>query len=64
MIPLIESGDSKLIVTSRPGATYDVAWRPGSIHYLGEDVSLNISGGGRVAFIFLLFKMLQSTSTT
>jgi hypothetical protein len=25
MIPLLESGDSKLIVTSRPGATYDVA---------------------------------------
>jgi len=59
VIPLIESGSPKITVTSRQGKTYDVAWRPGSIHYLGGDVSLNIEGGGRAVFVFLLFEMAK-----
>lgn len=59
VIPLLEFGGLKVTVTSRASTVYDVEWQPGSIHYLGGDVSLNISGGGRVVFIFLLFKMRQ-----
>jgi hypothetical protein len=57
VIPLLESGGPKIAIKNRAGRSYDVVWQPGSIHYLGGDISLGLSGIGRVVFIFLLFKM-------
>jgi len=57
VIPLVEIGRPRVTVRTRQGRTYDVAWHAGSIHYLGEDISLDMDKGGRVVFIFLLFKM-------
>ena len=57
MIPLLGFGTAKITVINRAGVKYDLVWQPGSIHYLGGDISLDIDGGGRVSFVFLLFKM-------
>lgn len=57
VIPLLEIGGPRITVRNRQGRTYDVAWHAGSIHYLGEDISLDMEKGGRVVFIFLLFQM-------
>jgi hypothetical protein len=57
VIPLLGFGTAKITVINRAGVKYDLVWQPGSIHYLGGDISLDIDGGGRVSFVFLLFKM-------
>jgi hypothetical protein len=57
VIPLLKMGSPKITVRNRKGKTYDVAWETGSIHYLGEDISLDMEKGGKVVFLFLLFKM-------
>ena len=57
VIPLLAIGSPKITVRNRKGRTYDVAWYEGSIHYLGEDMAVDMDQVGRVGFIFLLFKM-------
>lgn len=59
VIPLSKIGSPRIIVKNRNGKTYNVAWQTGSIHYLGEDISLDMEEGGKVVFLFLLFKMRQ-----
>ena len=56
-IPLLEIGSPRVTVRNRQCRIYDVAWHAGSIHYLGEDISLDMDKGGRIVVIFLLFKM-------
>ena len=58
VIPLLAIGSPRITVRNRDGRTYDVAWNAGSVHYLGEDMAVDMDNGGRVGFIFLLFKML------
>lgn len=57
VIPLLVIGNPKSIAKDKDGRRYDIVWEIGSIHCLAEDVTLETDGGGRVVFIFLLFKM-------
>jgi len=60
MIPLLVIGSPKSIAKDKDSKRYNIIWEIGSIHYLAEDVTLETDGGGRVVFIFLLFKMREN----
>jgi hypothetical protein len=55
-------GSPKSIAKDKDGRWYNIIWEIGSIHYLAEDVTLETDRGGRVVFIFLLFKMRENGS--
>ncbi|KAH8797822.1 hypothetical protein F5884DRAFT_147453 [Xylogone sp. PMI_703] len=50
-------GREEPIGQGKQRSKYNIAWQPGSIHYCGGDVSLDMTGGGKAVFIFLLFKI-------
>jgi hypothetical protein len=57
MIPLLTIGNPMSTAKDKDGARYNIIWETESIHYFAEDVTFETEGGGRVVFIFQLFKM-------
>lgn len=64
VIPLLVIGNPKSIAKDKDGRQYNVLWETGSIHYLAGDVTLETDRGGRVVFIFLLFKMRDNNGNS
>ena len=57
IIPLLVIDNPISIAKDKNRVQYNIVWETGSLHYFAEDSILETDGGGRVVFIFQLFKM-------